>query len=40
MTKTILIIEDDRDILEIMVYILADEGFDVISATSAEPLSN
>jgi len=40
MTKTILIIEDDRDILDIMVYILADEGFDVISATSAEPLSN
>jgi len=40
MTKTILVIEDDRDILDIMVYILADEGFDVISATSAEPLSN
>jgi two-component system, OmpR family, phosphate regulon response regulator PhoB len=39
MAKTILIIEDDRDILDIMEYILADEGFKVISATSAAPLS-
>lgn len=33
MAKTILIIEDDEDILDMMTYILQDEGFNVISST-------
>ena len=32
MSKNILIIEDDRDILDIMIYILEDEGYYVIGA--------
>jgi DNA-binding response OmpR family regulator len=39
MPKTILVIEDDRDILDLMRYILSDEGYLVISATNSEPLS-
>ncbi|MBK0378497.1 response regulator transcription factor [Mucilaginibacter segetis] len=31
MEKTILILEDDKDILDVMVYILEGEGFRVIS---------
>lgn len=30
MSKQIVIIEDDRDILDLIQYILADEGYDVI----------
>ncbi|WP_345949285.1 response regulator [Mucilaginibacter sp. PAMB04274] len=33
MAKFILIIEDDQDILDMMTYILQDEGFHVISST-------
>lgn len=32
MAKTILIIEDDEDILDMMSYILQDEGFQVVSS--------
>ncbi|MEO3402876.1 response regulator [Mucilaginibacter sp. CAU 1740] len=32
MAETILIIEDDQDILDMMTYILQDEGFRVISS--------
>lgn len=31
MSKKILIIEDDQDIIDIMTYILEDEGFTVVS---------
>ena len=37
MAKTILIIEDDKDILDMMMYVLQDEGFQVV--TSQEGVS-
>jgi DNA-binding response OmpR family regulator len=40
MTKTILIIEDDQDILDIITYILSNEGYQIISATDSSPLKN
>lgn len=39
MSKTILIIEDDKDILDIMEIILTDEGLTVVSAPSAVALA-
>ncbi|MFD2146243.1 response regulator [Mucilaginibacter antarcticus] len=36
--KTILIIEDDQDILDIMTYILVHEGHHIISATNGQML--
>jgi two-component system phosphate regulon response regulator PhoB len=33
MPKTILVIEDDLDILDMMIYILKDEGYDVTGST-------
>lgn len=39
MSKKILIIEDDPDILEMMAYILRDEGYEVITALDCAPLN-
>jgi two-component system phosphate regulon response regulator PhoB len=38
MTRKIIIIEDDPDTLDIMSYILAEEGYETISAKNSEPL--
>jgi DNA-binding response OmpR family regulator len=38
MAKKILIIEDDLDILDMMAYILRDEGYEVIVAVDGAPL--
>ena len=38
MPKKIIIIEDDRDILDIMTYILADEGYEVLASTDTRIL--
>jgi DNA-binding response OmpR family regulator len=38
--KTIMIIEDDPDILDMMTYILSDEGYHVIGATDCSPLED
>ncbi|BAU53880.1 response regulator [Mucilaginibacter gotjawali] len=38
MPKKIIIIEDDPDILDIMTYILSDEGYEVLAATNSKPL--
>jgi DNA-binding response OmpR family regulator len=40
MPKRIIIIEDDRDILDMMTYILKDEGYDIISSTDCSPLED
>lgn len=38
MSKKIIIIEDDPDILDIMTYILSEEGYDVVAAANCKPL--
>lgn len=38
MNKNIVVIEDDRDILDLIQYILADEGYDVVGFNRLEPL--
>jgi DNA-binding response OmpR family regulator len=38
MSKTILIIEDDPDILDMMAYILRDEGYEVLPFLDCLPL--
>jgi DNA-binding response OmpR family regulator len=38
MPKRIIIIEDDKDILDMMIYILKDEGYEVIGASDCQPL--
>jgi two-component system phosphate regulon response regulator PhoB len=38
MPKKIIIIEDDRDILDIMTYILSEEGYEILAATDSKPL--
>jgi len=40
MSKKIIIIEDDADILDIMTYILSEEGYDVLAAKDSEPLGD
>jgi two-component system phosphate regulon response regulator PhoB len=40
MPRKIIIIEDDPDILDIMAYILAEEGYDVLTAKDGAPLQN
>jgi two-component system phosphate regulon response regulator PhoB len=40
MPKTIIVIEDDPDILDMMTYILKDEGYDIISSTDCSPLKD
>jgi DNA-binding response OmpR family regulator len=39
MSKKILIIEDDTDILDMMPYILRDEGYDVVTAVDCAPIA-
>ena len=39
MSKPILIIEDDKDIVDILEFVLAEEGFTVVSASSALTIS-
>jgi DNA-binding response OmpR family regulator len=38
MPKTIIVIEDDPDILDMITFILKDEGYEVIAATDCSPL--
>jgi DNA-binding response OmpR family regulator len=38
MPKTIIVIEDNADILDMMTIILKDEGYHVISAVDCSPL--
>jgi DNA-binding response OmpR family regulator len=38
MSKQIILIEDDPDILDMMMYILKDEGYDVIGSADCSPL--
>lgn len=38
MSKTILIIEDDADVIEIMAYILKDEGYQVVLYRDSQPI--
>jgi DNA-binding NtrC family response regulator len=38
MSKNIVVIEDDRDILDLIQYILADEGYNVVGYNRLEPL--
>jgi two-component system phosphate regulon response regulator PhoB len=38
MARKIIIIEDDLDTLEIMSLILAEEGYEILSADNAKPL--
>jgi DNA-binding response OmpR family regulator len=40
MPKTVIIIEDDADILDMMTFILKDEGYTVIGATDCRPLKD
>jgi two-component system phosphate regulon response regulator PhoB len=40
MSKKIIIIEDDRDILDIMTYILSDEGYDVVPSADSHILED
>jgi DNA-binding response OmpR family regulator len=39
MPKKILVIEDDNDILDMMQYILEDEGYHVLPSSKAEPIA-
>jgi DNA-binding response OmpR family regulator len=38
MSKKIIIIEDDQDILDIMTYILTDEGYEVLGSRDSQVL--
>jgi DNA-binding response OmpR family regulator len=38
MSKKVVVIEDDRDILDLIRYILADEGYEVTGYRHLEPL--
>jgi DNA-binding response OmpR family regulator len=40
MPKTIIVIEDDPDILDMMIYILKDEGYEVIGSVDCRPLDD
>ena len=40
MPDKIIIIEDDKDTLDIMTYILIDEGYEVIAADNTGPLTD
>jgi DNA-binding response OmpR family regulator len=39
MLKKIIVIEDDNDILDLMQYILEDEGYQVLPSSRTEPLA-
>ena len=36
MIKKVLIIDDDRDILEILTFLLSEDGYEVIASTTGE----
>jgi DNA-binding response OmpR family regulator len=38
MSKNVVVIEDDRDILDLIQYILADEGYNVVGYNRLEPI--
>jgi len=38
--KKVIVVEDNRDILDLMQYILEDEGYEVISSIDGSVLSN
>jgi len=38
MSQKIIVIEDDPDILDIMTFILSEEGYDVLPAINSKPL--
>ena len=40
MIKKVLIIDDDRDILEILTFLLSEEGYEVIASTTGEEVEN
>jgi two-component system phosphate regulon response regulator PhoB len=40
MAKKIIVIEDNHDILDMIAYILEDEGYEVMSSLNAEPLKD
>jgi two-component system phosphate regulon response regulator PhoB len=40
MSKKIIVIEDNHDILDMIAYILEDEGYEVISSLNAKPLKD
>ena len=40
MAKKIIVIEDNHDILDMIAYILEDEGYEVLSSINAEPLKD
>lgn len=40
MPSKIIIIEDDRDILDMMQYIMEDEGYEVVALNEPEPLED
>ncbi len=40
MAKKVIVIEDNRDILDLMQYILEDEGYEVISSVDGSVLGN
>ena len=39
MSNTIIVIEDDQDILDLLIYILTEEGYEVIAAKNSAPLT-
>jgi two-component system, OmpR family, phosphate regulon response regulator PhoB len=40
MAKKIIVIEDNHDILDMIAYILEDEGYEVLSSLNSEPLKD
>lgn len=36
----VLVIEDDQDILDVLVYVLQDDGFEVVTSTNSSILKN
>lgn len=40
MRKKIIVIEDNHDILDMIAFILEDEGYEVLSSLDAEPLKD
>jgi len=40
MSKKIIVIEDDPDILDIMTYILSEEGYEVLASPDSKPLDD
>lgn len=38
MSKKILVVDDDKDILDVIKYVLKDEGYSVVASTTADAL--